>query len=315
MIKNLRWLALGAALASGCATPASTPASTSLAAEAQAAQPVPLTFAWPAGSEALVEETVQKRGNTAVERYRVRWLPVSDDPTHNDVVMDQLQMTMVNGKPVDAEADRTMLEEVARLSAMLPRMRIDASGALVDVVGVEEMITTVAQSMSDEERANFLELMRSPSGQPILRGAAEKIWNTWVGAVVGLQAPPGEELVAVTTIPGPDGPLEQQTHYLLERAGDRVVISTRTETPAPIARALMQPMLQPLFDRMAQNGVEAAEVFKNIELSISSSTLVEMEPATMRPHRAQARQVFHLSVQGNTQEHVEQHDYVFTWKP
>jgi hypothetical protein len=243
MIAKVASTVIGSVLIfSACATsPSPSPSlsspSSSLAARARAAQPVALTWAWPAGSEAIVEETVLKKGHTVVERYRVRLLPVDGNPALSEVVIDDLHILVVNGKPVDPTTDARAIADAERMGSLLPRMRIDAEGNLVDVVGIDELIDVVAASMPEADRADFVSYMKSPAAQPLMRAVAEKIWNTWVGGLVGLQAKPDEDLVAVTNIAGPDGPLEQETHYILRQAGDHVVVDTRTDTPSPVARA------------------------------------------------------------------------------
>lgn len=308
-----------ALLASACATPSSpspSSSSSSLAARAQSEQPVALTFAWPEGSEASVEETVLKKGTTAVERYRVRLLPVDGNAEQHDVHIDELHMLQLNGQPVDPVRDAAVLASIERMAALMPRMRIDRRGVLVDVVGMDEMLEAAASTMSEAERGPFLAFMKSAMSQPIMRAASEKIWNTWVGGLVGLQAPPNEDLVAVTEVQGPDGPLRQETHFVLRQAGDHVVVDTNTATPAPVARALLMPVITPMLEAMAtkKNAAEATAMLEQIEYSIISSTSTELEPSTMRPHRASSRQVIRIVANGTVDERVEQHDYVFTWK-
>lgn len=271
-----------------------------------------LRFSWPIGSEAMVEETVTKKGTTAVERYRLRLLPVAGDTAGlQDVVVDELKFVSVNGNAIDTPEERAAMAQAEQMASIIPRLRIDRSGAVVAILGIDDMLAGVVATRPEHERAGFEKVMMSPNMRTIAGTAASKVWGTWVTGLNGFSAAPDEEMVGTTTVAGPDGPLEQRTAYLLHVVDDRVTVSTATHTPPAVARALLLPTFEAI---LAGAGPEMKTMLDKMEFDIESSSMSELDPKTMRPFRIQTRQVMRGGEPGKLQERIETHDYVFTWK-
>ncbi len=102
---------------------ASATTSTS-AATATASERLTLRFAWPAGSEATVEETVTEKGPTRVERYRVRRVEVEGSPGLANIVVDELHIAALDGGAIDTDARRDEAARIEQLGAAMPSIRI-----------------------------------------------------------------------------------------------------------------------------------------------------------------------------------------------
>lgn len=316
---------LGVALAAhigACATTTQEPLSTSAAAAANAeananadadADVVALRYAWPKGSAAAVEETVLKNGHTALERYRLRLVPVEGEPTLQDVVIDQLEMVSIDGDPIDTDEERARMAPVQQLAAAIPHVRIDEGGNVVDVVGTETMLETIVASRPEAEREQFRATMQGEAMKQIARAAGEKLWTGWVGGFNGLSVPPNEPVVAVTTLQGDAGPVDQETKYLLTKKGDHVVVEASTVTPPAVARAVMLPMFKELIPATATRD-EALAMLEQMQFDIRSTVTAELDPSTLRPFHIVAHRVTRVTMPGKSEERVEDHDWKFNWQ-
>ena len=264
------------------------------------------TFAWKTPLAVRVDETIEKRGNSAEVTYMLDVCPYGKGLL--TVLHRDFTFRSING--VSAEDPR--LVSVARklkpITSAIPIFVISADGRFQDVLGIELMIKRM-RSLYDAEDADRIEaILRNEEAMNILKQSAAARWSAWVEAWLGIDWSQGSE--QTTEAPflqaDPSGKLmlKRVSSYLGRPRPAELKLSARTTVEGEQLRQLLRGV-----SAASDADLSAAEIRGKLE------TVMEVETTwpELRPSWAHTRKSTAIEVDGERQDAVEDHVYRFDW--
>lgn len=177
---------------------------------------VPMRFDWAPPCRVPVIERIEKQGQSAVFSYDVT-LQRTREPGVLELRTEQLRPLEING--VDATSAGLQAEgrTMMALAAALPALRISSDGQFLGITGeaelVERLLALSGARPGTLESDRLRQTLTSPQTLSTLRERAGDTWRGWVGAWVGVDLAPGEELDAVEEVAVPGKVLRAPVRY------------------------------------------------------------------------------------------------------
>lgn len=148
-------------------------------------------FNWPIPGRVQVTDTAFKKGKTAKTRYvlKISKMPNGDAK----IEFTDFELLEFEGLDLESAVIRKVLAPVIAMAKLIPSFKIDRSGNLLEVMGMEEAIEALLQLEEDEAvRAQIAKAIKSPKFAATMEATAASYWQQWVGYWIGLDLARGE---------------------------------------------------------------------------------------------------------------------------
>lgn len=292
---------------------------------APAATQRPLRFAWPVPSSVEVTEVHEKRGRKMVSRYRVE-LRRAEREGELLVGKRDFLLLEIDGRDVSGPAFRKQLAPMEAQLGIMPDVRIDASGSVIDIEAWEEfcaraeaLVRGVAERAGQSSQAveDLVRMMRSPEMQPILRSRAAEYWGVWVGGwAAQSDYGPKSDFEVRQEFPLPDGStVETPVRYRHlgpdEAHPGHVALSMTSRLHGEAVTKAVLASMQKLAAGTA--GVPPVPDDAISAVDIVNDVRAVVRPETMQPIEAIAERQMQVEAKDGKRADVERRHYRFAW--
>jgi hypothetical protein len=274
-------------------TPPTSPFAGALIKRAGVGAPVSLSFAWPAGTTAIIESertktTISpdgKKTERGALRYRMR---VSAHKQGRLIEYDGFEPIGVSL----SSAEQTELDKF--LNSLMPSVIVADNGAFVRLGDLTKIRATLKKIFDEMKKQapggaippNLQAMLDNLTSEKTLSQLAEAEWFSLVGAYVGYSGTIGtmsefQSREPVPVMPGVTVPMRttfgaKQLGPCLPRAAteDCVIMQMKSV----VAPGAMQPILKQLLE-----GLKGLEGVRYDEFDVTTEVQSTLEPATLRP--------------------------------
>ena len=273
-------------------------------------------FDWPIPGRVQVTDTTFKKGKTAKTRYLLK---ISKIPNGGaKIEFTDFEFLELEGFDPESAVIRKVLAPVLAMAKLIPSFKIDGSGNLLEVMGMEEAIDELLQQEEDEAvRAQIAKALKSPELAATMEASAASYWQQWVGYWIGLDLARGEER---------DG--EQESTFLGVTVAQSVTIKnlgeslnypgkTHLKLEAIIeGEALVKAVIEALREAETRMGRNPNGIPVDLVEQGEKSLIVELvtDVQTLMPVYVKTEEIAKVKPKGEElRTQIERHEYEFDW--
>jgi hypothetical protein len=270
--------------------------------------PAKLRFAWPVPGRVAVTHRAEKGGHVTTMRYDLA-------VTRNAAGMLEVRFAHFifldfDGKDLRSPPYGKVVEDLAKLAAMIPTMLVSPEGEYAGVSGMDEMVEAILAHENTPGKdpaaiAAAARLLRSPEMKARLTERTGDYWMTWVGLWKDLRLVPGQTWE--TTMDGASAVY----HHHGPVPGERGLVrfSAIIVLEGEPARAQLADVLGEVTRQLGVTDLPPVERMRR-EVRASADT----DPLTLRPRRARLETILDVKVQGiPATSKREVNDYELDW--
>ena len=273
-------------------------------------------FNWPIPGRVQVTDTAFKKGKTAKTRYvlKISKMPNGDAK----IEFTDFELLEFEGLDLESAVIRKVLAPVMAMAKLIPSFKIDRSGNLLEVMGMEEAIEALLQLEEDEAvRAQIAKAIKSPKFAATMEATAASYWQQWVGYWIGLDLARGETR---------DG--EQESTFLGVTVAQSVIIKhlgesldypgkTHLKLEAIIGgEALVKAVIAALRETETRMGRNPNGIPVDLVEQGEKSLIVELvtDVQTLMPIYVKTEEIAKVKPKGEElRTQIERHEYEFDW--
>lgn len=286
---------------------------------APAPEPITLRFAWPREGKVEVRQHSEKQGKKGGMTYVLHWAPEPDGETML-VEFRDVRLGDLEGVPNDAVGRAAIAGAARAIGSALPKLRVAFDGTLIEVVGyedtVEVVLDTITEGMDPETVAQLRATMLKPEVAQMVQTATVERWMAWGAQWDTLEVERGEEFVLELDTELTGGVVSELSITIGETTHHRgvecVEIACSSEADEELLRREYMRALGTLLpDRDGKGPPE--HLFP--EMSTEQSSLGIFAAADLRPLEVRTRKKVRVVPAGGADPvvQVEEYRYEFEW--
>lgn len=263
-------------------------------------------FTWGTRCRVPARQEVTKRGRSAILTFAVVVEPRGDELA---VRLDRMTIESIEGRDASDPAVAAQIAPVRALLTAVPTFIVSAEGDYLRSEGLEATVDAVLAAMPPDDR--IARMMRSPETLALVDKATGDHWNTWVGAWIDWDLPPGRPDVRedrVEAAPGVKVPvtITNETLGRVKDAPALVLLRSRQLIGSAEATRALESMTRSLGERAGAPPRPAGAIG---DLRRETTVTVALDAATGRPHRARSE----MTIAAGDRREVEIRDTAFDW--
>lgn len=256
-----------------------------------------LAFDWPRDCSVGMTEQVEKDDQTVALEYDLVLRPAGE---HTELALEVMRIVSMNGQRIPAS-----VSDEAVAAFQLPTMVFDATGAIVEIGGIDELFEGLA------EHDPSVDLDEIPDGlrQQLADAIGTKYWGTWAGVwaqwgdITQVEESIDQPVeLAGTTI---TQPLTVTSAGTIDDG--RVMLTAESVLTADAMRQSMRDLMVTL-----DGPVDEAELAA-MDIERVTTMKVVTDPTTLRPTDASVEIVADGVIGGERQHQVETRRWRFAW--
>ena len=269
-------------------------------------------FNWPIPGRVQVTDTAFKKGKTGKTRYVLK---ISKMPNGGAKIgFTDFEFLELEGFDLESAVMRKVLAPFLAMAKPIPSFKIDGSGNLLEVMGMEEAIDKLLQQEEDEAvRVQIAKALKSPEIAATMEAAAASYWQQWVGYWIGLDLARGETR---------DG--EQESTFLGVTVAQSVIIKNLGESlnyPGKTHLKLEaiiggEALVKAAIAALREHGTNPNEVPVDLVEQAEKSLIVEVvtDVQTLMPVYVKTEEIAKVKPKGEEpRTQIERHEYEFDW--
>ena len=273
-------------------------------------------FDWPIPGRVQVTDTAFKEGKTGKTRYVLKMSKMPDG--NAKIEFTDFELREVEGLDLESAAIRKVLAPSMAMAKLIPSFKVDRSGNLLEVIGMEEAIEKLLQLEEDEAvRTQIAKALKSPKLAATMEATAASYWQQWVGYWIGLDLTRGETR---------DG--EQESTFLGVTVDQSVIIKnlgeslnypgkTHLKLEAVLGgEALVKAAITALREAETRMGRNPNGIPVDLVEQGEKSLIVELvtDVQTLMPVYVETEEIVKLKPKGaELRTQIERHKYEFNW--
>jgi hypothetical protein len=201
------------------------------------------------------------------------------------------------------DRDPRVVELEKLMLRAMPAFVVDATGALVDVQGFEEMAAALAPALSVERMAVFRKMFATEQARAVLKEAASSRWRLWIETWLMYDPALGPDIEFDTETLG-----TQQKLYVSFEGwnANRAQLSWGTQMSKETMQVLFGAIAAPM-------GIKDYKPEDVEEANIEQGGTVETDWPDLRPHIVTHAKTVSATIRGRMFQKEELREYRFDW--
>jgi hypothetical protein len=259
-------------------------------------------FAWPVPVAVHVVERKLVGESDSLMSYSLEACPRADGSVV--VAHRNFKLERIKGRSAAEPQMAAAIAQLTPILSALPLLIVDASGALLEVEGIDEMVQRMQATMPASSMDRVAALLKNPEARGRLTAAIGERWQSWVGCWARFDPAKGAQQVVTDARPGlPSSAVTSHVNVDKVWAADRVGFSRRTPFEDQQAKALAAPLLEIM-------GAEESAL-DGYEISGGLSIEADLGWPNLQPNKVRTRKTVTVTYRGSSKSRVEEHDFTF----